>query len=210
MKPGVLGEVQFESIGEYYCLGDMVLDVEYVARRCDEDRAMLEEEEERRKRKEEEDGVVVEVVEEKEEEEEEEDVADSGTGTVGATLDSRGVVERHSKEEEEEEEEGEEEGKKNDDDDDDGYEYEWIEVDEYDDRGVAPAMLKVFDPEVRCHMLVVHGMLHLVGYDHIEDDDYELMVEREDEVLAELRKILGDNFGVDAQLPEGGVSSTSS
>ena len=45
-------------------------------------------------------------------------------------------------------------------------------------------------------MLVVHGMLHLVGYDHIEDDEYELMVVREDEVLAELKKRLGESFGL--------------
>jgi len=56
VEPGVLGDVQFENIEEYYCLGDMVLDVEYVARRCEEDRVRFEEEEERRK-KEEEEGV---------------------------------------------------------------------------------------------------------------------------------------------------------
>ena len=80
----------------------------------------------------------------------------------------------------------------------DGYEYEYIEVetDEYDDRGVAPAMQYIYNPEIRIHMLLVHGMLHLVGYDHIEDDDYELMVVREDEVMAELKSRLGDNFGV--------------
>jgi hypothetical protein len=83
-------------------------------------------------------------------------------------------------------------------DDDDDYEYEYmeVEVDEYDDRGVAPAMQYIYDPEIRIHMLIVHGMLHLVGYDHIEDDDYELMVVREDEVLAELKRRLGDDFGL--------------
>ena len=35
-------------------------------------------------------------------------------------------------------------------------------------------------------MLLVHGMLHLLGYDHIEDDDYDLMVTKEDAVLEEL------------------------
>ena len=34
--------------------------------------------------------------------------------------------------------------------------------------------------------LEVHGILHLVGYDHIQDDDYEEMVKREEEVLGEL------------------------
>jgi hypothetical protein len=83
--------------------------------------------------------------------------------------------------------------------DDDEYEFRDIEVevlDEWDDRGVAPALLTTFDPQIRIHMLIVHGMLHLVGYDHIEDDDYELMVEKEDEVMAELKRRLGDNFGL--------------
>jgi len=57
-------------------------------------------------------------------------------------------------------------------------------------------MQYIYNPEIRIHMLLVHGMLHLVGYDHIEDDDYELMVVREDEVMAELKSRLGDNFGV--------------
>jgi hypothetical protein len=41
-------------------------------------------------------------------------------------------------------------------------------------------MATVYDPEQRIHMLLVHGMLHLVGHDHEEDDEYELMVTEED------------------------------
>jgi probable rRNA maturation factor len=55
-----------------------------------------------------------------------------------------------------------------------------------DDRGVSGAMEFIYDPEKRIQLLMVHGMLHLVGYDHIEDDDYELMVNREEEVMVEL------------------------
>ena len=58
----------------------------------------------------------------------------------------------------------------------------------YDDRGVSGAMSTEFDSETRIHMLLVHGMLHLVGYDHIEDDDYELMVSKEEEVLRLLQE----------------------
>jgi len=57
---------------------------------------------------------------------------------------------------------------------------------EYDDRGVAPSMESVSDPETRVNMLLVHGMLHLVGYDHEEDDDYEAMVTKEEEFLNKL------------------------
>lgn len=59
-------------------------------------------------------------------------------------------------------------------------------IDEYEDRGVSGAMAKEPDVEKRIHMLMVHGMLHLVGYDHEEDDEYEEMVQREEEILKEL------------------------
>lgn len=151
VAPGVLGKVQFDR-PEYYNLGDMLIDVDYVRRRCEEDRKAHAEEK-------------------------------KGTEDGDRDGEAKEVAyERVDPDEEEEE----------------GYEYQYVEVevDEYDDRGVAPAMQHVYDPEIRMHMLIVHGMLHLVGYDHIEDDDYELMVGREDEVLAELRKRLGENFGV--------------
>jgi len=60
------------------------------------------------------------------------------------------------------------------------------ELSQYDTLGVAPAMERVTDPEVRLHMLLVHGMLHLVGYDHEEDEEYKLMVTKEEEVLEHL------------------------
>ena len=47
-------------------------------------------------------------------------------------------------------------------------------------------MADISDPEQRIRMLLVHGMLHLVGYDHIDDDDYEEMIAREEEILGEL------------------------
>mmetsp|Transcript_28081 Transcript_28081/g.59283 ORF Transcript_28081/g.59283 Transcript_28081/m.59283 type:complete len:422 (-) Transcript_28081:15-1280(-) len=165
LEPGVLGPVDFD-LADYYNLGDMLIDVDYVARRCEEDRKRHEEE-----------------------------------GIGGQEDGDGGLIEGQvlsEKVDSDDTTEG--------DDEEDGYEYEYmeVEVDEYDDRGVAPAMQYIYDPEIRIHMLVVHGMLHLVGYDHIEDDDYELMVVREDEVLAELRKRLGDNFGVKEALSAGG------
>lgn len=35
-----------------------------------------------------------------------------------------------------------------------------------------------------CRLLFVHGMLHLLGYDHLEDEEAEVMEAREDELLA--------------------------
>lgn len=37
-------------------------------------------------------------------------------------------------------------------------------------------------------LLVTHGMLHLLGYDHIEDDEAEVMEAREREILAVWRR----------------------
>lgn len=37
--------------------------------------------------------------------------------------------------------------------------------------------------ELRLQVLLVHGICHLLGYDHIEDDDYIIMKAKEDELL---------------------------
>lgn len=123
--PGVLEEPDFE-MEDYYTLGDMMIDVPYVIRRCEEDRKYYE-------------------------------------PTDGEDCD----------------------------DDDDSRVNEGGEDDDgLGDRGVSCVMAKIFDPEERIRLLLVHGMLHLVGYDHIEDADYELMVRREEEVVVQLRDAL--------------------
>lgn len=154
VEPGILEEVPSHSslIGDMYCLGDMLICVDYVARRCEEDKR-------------------------------------SGI-TINKAQDDmiEGEVIQDSTNDNEEEE-----------DDDAEYEYKDIEVeveDDWDDRGVAPALLTTYDPETRIHMLIVHGMLHLVGYDHEDDDEYELMVVKEDEVMAELKRRMGNDFGL--------------
>ena len=170
IEPGVLGAVQFDT-PDFYNLGDVLIDVDYVQRRCEEDRKMHLEQ----------------LAKEKDEE------SDRKSGLVeGEVVMEEPTIQQVRNGDNEQTDDNEED-----------YEYIEIEVEEYDDRGVAPQMQHIYDPEIRIHMLLVHGMLHLVGYDHIEDDDYELMVVREDEVLAELRRRLGDNFGVTSKaLPE--------
>jgi probable rRNA maturation factor len=37
--------------------------------------------------------------------------------------------------------------------------------------------------EVRMKVLLVHGICHLLGYDHIEDNDYKVMHKKETELL---------------------------
>ncbi|CAM9594755.1 unnamed protein product [Chrysoparadoxa australica] len=51
------------------------------------------------------------------------------------------------------------------------------------ERGVSGAMANVYDLQERIELLTVHGLCHLVGYDHETDEDYELMVEKEEEVM---------------------------
>ena len=41
-------------------------------------------------------------------------------------------------------------------------------------------------PADEMRLMLVHGTLHLLGYDHIEDDEAEVMEAREDELLREL------------------------
>ena len=189
VEPGVLGKVQFD-MPDFYNLGDVLIDVEYVQRRCEEDMKLhMEADAEKDKSdKSEKDGLIEgEVIEEQ---------ALETTAADSTTMQQQQQQQQQQSDEDESNNE-------NDDDDDEEYEYIEIEVEEYDDRGVAPQMQYIYDPEIRIHMLLVHGMLHLVGYDHIEDDDYELMVVKEDEVLAELRRRLGNNFGVTSRaLPE--------
>mmetsp|Transcript_15380 Transcript_15380/g.27915 ORF Transcript_15380/g.27915 Transcript_15380/m.27915 type:complete len:372 (-) Transcript_15380:76-1191(-) len=128
VEPGNLGDPEFD-VPDYYHLGDMFLDVEYVVRQCKQDKK-----------------------------------------------DSLALVTPPNEAEDAEYESSS--------DSDDEYEY----VD--DDRGVAGTMMTIYDPEERIGLLLVHGMLHLVGYDHIEDDEYEQMITREDDVLAILKERL--------------------
>lgn len=40
----------------------------------------------------------------------------------------------------------------------------------------------------RMHVLLVHGICHLLGYDHIDDADYKLMAQKEKSLLKILNK----------------------
>ena len=48
-------------------------------------------------------------------------------------------------------------------------------------------------PADECRLMLVHGMLHLLGYDHIEDDEAEVMEAREDELLRKLAVARGED-----------------
>ncbi len=44
--------------------------------------------------------------------------------------------------------------------------------------------------EKRMRRLLVHGICHLLGYDHIEDADYKVMLKQEMAILRKLKKTL--------------------
>jgi probable rRNA maturation factor len=48
----------------------------------------------------------------------------------------------------------------------------------------ARARSEGFDPDSFQYLLLAHGILHLLGYDHADDVQAELMERREDELLA--------------------------
>merc|ERR1719362_1530643 len=123
IKPGVLQEPDFD-IGEYYCLGELMVNVPYVIKQCKEDR----------------------------------EIHERSIPTDNAKIIGYNIFER------------------------------------VEDRGVSMALRKVYDPNERIHMLLVHGMLHLVGYDHESNTDYKIMVAKEEDILKKWKDIRKDIY----------------
>lgn len=55
------------------------------------------------------------------------------------------------------------------------------------DAGVSKAMAREFGLDRRIDLLLVHSMLHLVGYDHETDRDWKEMTKKEEEVIMALK-----------------------
>lgn len=55
------------------------------------------------------------------------------------------------------------------------------------DAGVSKAMAREFGLDRRIDLLLVHSMLHLVGYDHETDKDWKEMTKKEEEVMLALK-----------------------
>ncbi|KAJ8611319.1 hypothetical protein CTAYLR_006608 [Chrysophaeum taylorii] len=54
------------------------------------------------------------------------------------------------------------------------------------ERGVAGALAGEADAEARVRLLVVHGICHLMNYDHETEEEYAAMVDLEERLLARL------------------------
>jgi ssRNA-specific RNase YbeY (16S rRNA maturation enzyme) len=63
------------------------------------------------------------------------------------------------------------------------YEQLWQE-----DRGISRAMMQCFTIEERWSLILIHGMLHLLGYDHETSKDWIQMTQREEELLQAFQK----------------------
>ena len=48
-------------------------------------------------------------------------------------------------------------------------------------------------PAEECRLMLVHGLLHLMGYDHLDDDEAADMEAREEEILREMARRRGDD-----------------
>lgn len=61
--------------------------------------------------------------------------------------------------------------------------------------GVIAAQAPQFDatPAEECRLMLVHGLLHLLGYDHLDDDGAASMEACEAEILRELARRRGDD-----------------
>lgn len=55
------------------------------------------------------------------------------------------------------------------------------------------------DPVERLELLLVHGLTHLLGYDHVADADHVAMQAREEGILAEARRSVGPHRADEAR-----------
>lgn len=73
----------------------------------------------------------------------------------------------------------------------DAAEWEDGALDMTGDRGVSRVLATCFDTHARYRLLVVHSLVHLLGYDHETNDEWIEMTQKEDEVLKALGIIPG-------------------
>ncbi len=59
------------------------------------------------------------------------------------------------------------------------------------DAGCSRAMATIFTLEGRIPLLLLHSLLHLLGYDHETDADWEIMTRKEDEIIKTYKEKLG-------------------
>jgi probable rRNA maturation factor len=57
------------------------------------------------------------------------------------------------------------------------------EEEEWEDAGVSKVLAGTFGLQDRYRLLIVHSLVHLVGYDHETPDEWRAMTAKEDEVL---------------------------
>jgi rRNA maturation RNase YbeY len=63
-----------------------------------------------------------------------------------------------------------------------------FEVELEEDAGCSKALAVEFEMEKRMPIYLIHGFLHLLGYDHETDEDWGEMTSKEEEVLRRFRE----------------------
>lgn len=61
------------------------------------------------------------------------------------------------------------------------------------DAGCSRAMATIFTVQERVPLLLIHSLLHLLGYDHESDSEWALMTQKEDELIARFRELRKDS-----------------
>ena len=56
------------------------------------------------------------------------------------------------------------------------------------DNGVNRVMATAFTLHERTPLLLIHGLLHLLGYDHETEEEWQAMTDRENEVMKKFNK----------------------
>jgi len=69
--------------------------------------------------------------------------------------------------------------------DEDGFEFDF----EDDEVGVFRAMSNYYTVQERLPLLLVHGCVHLLGYDHETDYEWGVMTRREEQIIQDLRMV---------------------
>ena len=72
------------------------------------------------------------------------------------------------------------------------------------DAGCSRAMSTLFTLKERTPLLVVHSLLHLLGYDHETEDDWSAMTRREDEVIQQYYQHIQQQQQLQTEQPQVG------
>jgi ssRNA-specific RNase YbeY (16S rRNA maturation enzyme) len=78
-----------------------------------------------------------------------------------------------------------------------------LEAELASDAGCSRAMATLFTLQERTPLLIIHSLLHLLGYDHETDADWEIMTRKEEEIIKLYHEKMGLKEHAPSNLPAG-------